>query len=245
MKYIGVDLAWTYQNETGICVIDHKGRVEFLESKIFTDEEIVEMIHIESKHELMIGIDAPLIVNNEGGSRDAERSLLKSRINGHRVYAFNSNRTFLEKTFKSIRGETVSHLLVDQIPNTSIGQRNYHTIQETFPTGICAGLFPDIYPVNYKRKKGMTFSKSLDRMETLINEIKKFEASRMLSGFSESYQFNRNDISVKHYKHLEDKMDSFLCAFAMYLIDNNYADEHKFGSVEEGCIIIPELKIQL
>ena len=241
MKYIGIDLAWTYKNETGICIIDESGKVEYLDSQIFTNNDIVEIIAKEQEENLIIGIDAPLIVNNVEGSRDAERLLLKSRINGHRVYAFNSNRTFLEKTFKSIRGETLSHLLVDKIPNTSIGQKDQHTIEETFPTGICAGIFPNIYPVNYKRKKGMTFSETVDRMAILVNEIKKFEECGIISGFSEFYQLGPADMSVKKYKHLEDQMDAFLCAFGLYLIANQYAVEHKFGTVEEGCIIIPEL----
>ncbi len=41
MRFIGIDLAWTYKNETGICVMNEAGEIEYLDSAIFSDEEIV------------------------------------------------------------------------------------------------------------------------------------------------------------------------------------------------------------
>ena len=34
MRYIGIDLAWTYKNESGVCLIDECGEVIFLDAKI-------------------------------------------------------------------------------------------------------------------------------------------------------------------------------------------------------------------
>ncbi|WP_256440527.1 DUF429 domain-containing protein [Jeotgalicoccus sp. WY2] len=105
MKFIGIDLAWTYKNESGICVMDESGEVLILESAVFSDEEIINITKSYGDEKLYIAIDAPLVVNNETGSRQAERDLLKGRINGHRVYAFNSNRTFLTKQHLKVSGE--------------------------------------------------------------------------------------------------------------------------------------------
>lgn len=166
MKFIGIDLAWTYKNESGICVIDESGEVLLLESAVFSDEDLVNIIKKYSNEKLQIAIDAPLVVNNESGSRDAERELMKSRINGHRLYAFNSNRTFLTKTFKGIRGEVLSEKIMKNIPSLNIGwELNSSGIIETFPTGICCGLFPEIFPIKYKRKKGMTFEETIEQMQ--------------------------------------------------------------------------------
>lgn len=242
MKFIGIDLAWTYKNESGICVMDESGEVLILESAVFSDEDIVNIIKNYSDEILYIAIDAPLIVNNETGSRQAERDLQRGRINGHRLFAFNSNRTFLTKTFKSIRGEVLSQLITEHLPNISIGiNEGRSSIVETFPTGIVSGLFPDIFPVRYKRKKGMTFEETIGQMVLLIERIAKLEEQSIISGFSEKLLVDEATITRKHHKHLEDKLDAVLCALGLYMINNNMAESLKFGTDEDGFILIPEL----
>lgn len=242
MKFIGIDLAWTYKNESGICVMDESGEVLKLESAVFSDEDIVNIIKNYSDEILHISIDAPLVVNNESGSRQAERDLQRARINGHRLFAFNSNRTFLTKTFKSIRGEVLSQLITEYLPNISIGiNEGSSSIVETFPTGIVSGLFPDVFPVRYKRKKGMTFEETIGQMILLIERIAKLEEQRIISGFSEKLVVEEATITRKHHKHLEDKLDAVLCALGLYMINNNMAEPLKFGTDEDGFILIPEL----
>lgn len=242
MKFIGIDLAWTYKNESGICVMDESGEVLILESAVFSDEEIVNIIKTYSDEKLHIAIDAPLVVNNETGSRQAERDLQRGRINGHRLFAFNSNRTFLTKTFKSIRGEVLSKLITEHLPNISIGMyEEGSSIIETFPTGIVSGLFPDIFPVRYKRKKGMTFEETVGQMVLLIDRIAMFEEQNIIKGFSEKLLVDETTITRKFHKHLEDKLDAMLCALGLYMIHKKLAAPRKFGTDKDGFILIPEL----
>jgi len=42
MHYIGIDLAWTYANESGICVIAGNGEIIYCESRVFSDEMMQE-----------------------------------------------------------------------------------------------------------------------------------------------------------------------------------------------------------
>lgn len=241
MKFIGIDLAWTYKNESGICVMDESGEVLILESAVFSDEEIINITKSYGDEKLYIAIDAPLVVNNETGSRQAERDLLKGRINGHRVYAFNSNRTFLTKTFKSIRGEVLSNLIIEHLPNISIGiNEEGSSIIETFPTGIVSGLFPDIYPVKYKRKVGMTFEETVGQMKLLTERIGLLEQRGIISGFKEKLMVDEAAINQKHHKHLEDKLDAVLCTLGHYLIYKEMAAARKFGLDKDGFILLPE-----
>lgn len=241
MKFIGIDLAWTYKNESGICVMDERGEVLTLESQVFSDEDIVNIIKNYSDEILHIAIDAPLVVNNETGSRQAEGDLQRARINGHRLFVFNSNRTFLTKTFKSIRGEILSGLITENLPNVSIGMNDQgSSIIETFPTGIVSGLFPDIFPVKYKRKKGMTFEETVGQMVLLIDRIAVFESQNIIKGFSEKLRVDEVTITRKHHKHLEDKLDAVLCSLGLYMIYKEMAEPRKFGTDEDGFILIPE-----
>lgn len=241
MKFIGIDLAWTYKNESGICVIDESGEVLILESAVFSDEDIVKIIKNYSDEILHIAIDAPLVVNNETGSRQAERDLQRARIHGHRLFAFNSNRTFMTKAYKGIRGEVLSQLITKHLPNISIGMNEEgSSIIETFPTGIVSGLFPDIFPVKYKRKKGMTFEETVGQMVILIDRITMFEEENIIKGFSEKLLVDETTITRKLHKHMEDKLDAVLCALGLYMIHKNLAEPRKFGTDEDGFILIPE-----
>src|SRR5699024_11193669 len=173
--------------------------------------------------------------------RQAERDLLKGRINGHRVYAFNSNRTFLTKTFKSIRGEVLSNLIKEHLPNISIGMNDKGSnIIETFPTGIVSGLFPDIYPVKYKRKKGMTFEETVGQMKLLTERIGLLEQRGIISGFKEKLMVDEAAINREHHKHLEDKLDAVLCTLGHYLIYKEMAAARKVGTDKDGFILLPE-----
>lgn len=242
MKFIGIDLAWTYKNESGICVIDESGDVLVLESAVFSDENLVNIIKTYSGEKLHIAIDAPLVVNNETGSRQAERDLQRGRIHGHRLFAFNSNRTFMKKAYKGIRGEILSNLIIEHLPNISIGMNEQgSSIVETFPTGIVSGLFPDIFPIKYKRKKGMTFEETVGQMKLMTERIGLFEQQNIISGFSDKLIVDETTITRKHHKHLEDKLDAVLCALGLYLIHEKLAEPRKFGTDEEGFILIPEL----
>lgn len=242
MKFIGIDLAWTYKNESGICVIDESGEVLVLESAVFSDEDLVNIIKMYSGEKLHIAIDAPLVVNNETGSRQAERDLQRGRIHGHRLFAFNSNRTFMTKAYKVIRGEVLSSLIIGHLPNISIGMNEQNSsIIETFPTGIVSGLFPDIFPVKYKRKKGMTFEETVGQMKLMTERIGLFEQQNIISGFSDKLIVEEMTITRKHHKHLEDKLDAVLCALGLYLIHEKLAEPRKFGTDQDGFILIPEL----
>lgn len=242
MKFIGIDLAWTYKNESGICVIDESGDVLVLESAVFSDENLVNIIKTYSGEKLHIAIDAPLVVNNETGSRQAERDLQRGRIHGHRLFAFNSNRTFMKKAYKGIRGEMLSNLIIEHLPNISIGMNEQDSsIVETFPTGIVSGLFPDVFPVKYKRKKGMTFEETVGQMKLMTERIGLFEQQNIISGFSDKLIVDETTITRIHHKHLEDKLDAVLCALGLYLIHEKLAEPRKFGTDEEGFILIPEL----
>ncbi|MCB8814646.1 DUF429 domain-containing protein [Desulfosporosinus shakirovi] len=60
MHYIGIDLAWTYANESGICVIADNGEIVYCESKVFSDEMIADIVAEHAREGAIVGIDAPL-----------------------------------------------------------------------------------------------------------------------------------------------------------------------------------------
>ncbi|OLN32611.1 DUF429 domain-containing protein [Desulfosporosinus metallidurans] len=80
MHYIGIDLAWTYTKESGICIIDDFGKIVYCESQVFTDEMIASIVEEYAQDGAIVAIDAPLIVNNETGSRYCDGALMREKI---------------------------------------------------------------------------------------------------------------------------------------------------------------------
>lgn len=240
MKFIGIDLAWTYRNETGVCVMDAGGRVEFLDAAVYSNEDILDIIMDHTDGPVTIAIDAPLIVNNENGSRGAEGELMRARIHGHRLFAFNSNRAFLTRAFGGIRGETLMNHIIKSVPGIRIGLHpGSSNIVETFPTGICCGLFPDKHPIRYKKKRKMTLKEACGEMERLISLFRQIEENGSIEGLDEKLGWDAQEATRKTHKHLEDKVDAFLCAYGMHTIYTGIAEETLFGSIEEGFISLP------
>ncbi len=243
MKFIGIDLAWTYKNETGICVIDESGKVEYLASKVFSDADIVALVKSYGHEPLGISVDAPLMVQNESGSRSAERELMRARIHGHKISLFVANRGFLTRTFGQIRGETLMHLIMAENPTLRLAQTNTtgeNTILETFPSAICCGLFPEIYPVKYKIKGKMKYEETKFQMERILKRIRAIEeVEEHVDGIVSKLGLDEMTLDKGIHKHIEDMVDAFLCAYGMYAIHKGVARAVTFGSIVEGCITVP------
>jgi len=233
MKFIGIDLAWTYKNETGLCIINDSGKIEYFESAVYSDDDIVEIIKRHCGDDTMyIGIDAPLIVNNEKGSRAAEREFMRYKIHGHHLSLFVASRGFLIRNFGVIRGEVLMNKIMNAIPavkSTSTFDKERSVIVETFPSGICLGLFPELYPIKYKVKSKIPYEETKHQMMRLLEKIRPLGV--------EVEVFDK-----KNHKHVEDKVDAFLCAYGLYSVYTERAVIKVFGCEEEGFFVIPIIK---
>ncbi|HWQ41355.1 MAG TPA: DUF429 domain-containing protein [Desulfosporosinus sp.] len=226
MRYIGIDLAWTYSKESGICIIDDNGKIIYYESKVFTDEMIVSIVEEHAQAGAIVGIDAPLIVNNETGSRYCDGAIMREKIHGR-------NLSTLRRAY---------HNRVPAFSLTGELSDKKHVIIETFPTGITLGLFPDAFPSKYKIKHKVEFGTTKMEMGQIVNLLKR------MSGFNPPVHnvedfFNHllsiQAMSKQRFKNFEDRVDAFLCAYAAYWLASN--DGKVFGDDQDGFITIPVL----
>ena len=243
MHYIGIDLAWTYANESGICVIDDKGKIVYCESKVFSDEMIAAIVAEYALEGAIVGIDAPLIVNNETGARFCDSAIMREKIHGKNLSVFNCSRIFMLNHYGVVRGEEVVKAIRNRMPAFSLTgdlTNKKHVIIETFPTGITLGLFPDAFPVKYKIKHKVEFETSKTEMGRIVSLFKRLcdfdpPVHNIEDFFNHSSSIQA--MSKKEYKNLEDRLDAFLCAYAAYWLAN-----HKgkiFGDDRDGFITIP------
>lgn len=243
MRFIGIDLAWTYKNETGVCVINELGEIEYLNSAIFSDEDLLAIIKSCNHEPMCIAIDAPLVVKNEGGSRQAERDFMKEKIHGHNISLFVASRGYLKRTFGQIRGETLMNKIINEISSVKISEyavENQTTIVETFPSGICLGLFPEIYPVKYKIKRKVDYSETEYQMNRLLERFRFIEnKENRIKGLIDKLEIDKMELTKSTHKHIEDKVDAFLSAYGLFSIHKGYAMSRTFGDIDNGFITIP------
>lgn len=243
MRYIGIDLAWTYSNESGICVIDDNGMIVYCESKVFSDEMIAAIVEEHAREGAIVGIDAPLIVNNETGSRYCDGAIMREKIHGRNLSVFTCSKRFMLNHFGVVRGEEVVKAIRNRMPAFSLTgdlTNKKHVIIETFPTGITLGLFPDAFPIKYKIKHKIEFGTTKTEMGRIINLLKRLSDFNPPVHNVEDFFDNSSSIqamSKKGYKNLEDKLDAFLCAYAAYWLANNKGKV--FGDDQDGFITIP------
>lgn len=243
MHYIGIDLAWTYANESGICVIADNGEIIYCESKVFSDEMIGDIVAEYARAGALVGIDAPLIVNNETGARYCDGAIMREKIHGRNLSVFTCSKRFMLKHFGVVRGEEVVKAIRKQMPEFALTgdlSNKEHVIMETFPTGITLGLFPDAFPVKYKIKHKIAFETTkteMGRMVSLLQRLGDFDPSvhNIEDFFNDAPGIQA--MSKKEYKNLEDRLDAFLCAYAAY-----WLAKHKgkvIGDDRDGFITIP------
>jgi hypothetical protein len=70
MRFIGVDLAWTARGQTGLCAIEDNSVQA--SGRVGSDAELLRWLRPLVEDDVVVAIDAPLIVNNLTGG--AERS---------------------------------------------------------------------------------------------------------------------------------------------------------------------------
>ncbi|MDR2879482.1 MAG: DUF429 domain-containing protein [Fusobacteriales bacterium] len=242
--FAGIDLAWTEDNETGICIINGNGEIIFSGSDIYSNNYIAGLFlnsEMTVRKEVHIGIDAPLVFpENSQEYRNAEKDLKRTKINGFHISSFQVSKEYMERAYKGSRGEDIAGYLVKKYKKFNYTDKIFthsHEVVETFPTGITAGIFPEIFPAGYKLKGKI--SDSLKGYIALYEKIKIFEEKKIISGFTENFELPENNLKRKDYKKFEDKIDAFLCAFGLFLVYKNLASELYFGDIKKGLIFLP------
>jgi len=224
MYYIGVDLAWTYKNETGLCVLDENLNCIICEAEVYSD---IELIKIINSYELkIVSVDAPLIVKNESGGRKCDSLLMKYAIHKRYLKLYATSRSYMLRTFKVIRGEVLYHLLLKE--GAVLGK----DLTETYPTGIFLSLMPDLFDRKYKLSSRLSLELLLAHAEDVINRLSCLGVKNI--------PIDLETIKTKKtYKHVEDQIDALLCAVHCHYFDKGKSIN--FEADGNGFISLPVL----
>jgi len=216
-KFVGIDLAWKRTNPSFVVVLDQDARIMYQKKLEFDKILPFLQTQIEPK-EAIIGVDAPLIVNNETGNRRTEIEFLKS-YSKYRLGAYPVNRQLLLRTYGGIIGEELCSLL------------NEYKMVEVYPHATILNLFNDRKVLPYKYKKGRNKA-------FYIEQLKIYGA--FLDTVVGNIDHSLLDTStIKTLKVYEDYLDSITCAYTLYYYHRYPTKYEIFGSTEEGLLIVP------
>lgn len=187
--FCGIDPSWTGKNPTALSIIDRDfDLIEWIYS-----DQLEELIKTLARYKnVLVGVDAPLIVENEVGHRENEREFLRyfSKF-GLSLYPVNRNRYpffFPELIYQRLK------LLGFSFENGNIF--------EVYPHATIAILLNNGKTFHYKRLRKCERLKKLSWLETRIKNFVKI---------------SDNLVPRDNLKMYEDFLDSVVCALTMRL----------------------------
>lgn len=244
MFFVGIDIAWSDNNPTGIAVIegDRESGALISVEIVETDGEIVDFVEeIVGEDNALITVDAPLTVPNETGRRPAEDAVGKL-FSKYDAGAHPANRKILSQWTGSIRGEDI----VEKFEEKDFDHNPYvsrfegsRKVMEVYPHPSMVALFDMDSILKYKNKPGRDY-------EFLYNEFRKYQQHikdlRNTEPSLKTPDLVRKEVEGKigqELKAYEDKLDAVFCAYIGYFYWARPDKCEVLGSEEEGYIMTP------
>jgi predicted RNase H-like nuclease len=237
MYFVGLDLAWGENNQSGIAVVDSDGRL--LHIGIAQDDSSIEQaVAPYLSDECLVAIDAPLIVPNPTGYRPCETAL--NRDFGK--YDAGARPAFAEKPeFKNPRGARLAMALgLDMDPASSASRRAI----EVYPHPATVVLFGLKKTLKYKRGEVADRRRELLQLMTLIEGLDK-ATPRLRVNHNVAWVELRNRIAAAtrqvQLDRDEDAVDAAVCAYVALYRYHRPDDVTVYGDFATGYIVTPTL----
>src|SRR5262245_34269322 len=169
--FIGIDLAWSSRNPTGLAALRWEGTGATLvepvpEQPVYADEEIVRYVRkIASRGDVVVALDAPLTVPNWTGRRPGEGELNAVFARFHAGAHPANRRRLAGYNAGSVRGEELIARL------ETVGIRHNATILPRKPTRQAFEAYPHPAMVvlfcldrvlKYKAKASVSYAQRVD-----------------------------------------------------------------------------------
>lgn len=245
MHFVGLDLAWGERNPSGVAVLDAQGVLQFADAAI-TDAAVVAALAPYVDGPCLVGIDAPLVVNNPTGMRLAERKL-NPHFRRFDAGAHSAN-TGMDWFRDAPRGARLAARLGLDIDPYSTSERR---AIEVYPHPATVVLFRLGRTLKYKGARGRSVA---DRRAALLELLRLIEgladsAPRMQVGASTDWIRLRRAVERAERQvdldRAEDPIDAVLCAYIALYATRRPDDVTIYGDLAHGYIVTPSLPSDL
>lgn len=245
MHFIGIDLAWSTRNPTGVAVLrgDATGASLIDTRMLGGDDEIIDYIaNYAGAGPCIVGIDAPLWVPNETGRRPGEAAI-GAAFARYQAGAHPANRQRLAQN-GVIRGEALVAALATlgfaHAPEIVAGAVMRQVI-EVFPHPAMIAIFDLPRTLKYKVKPNRTrefLNSEWGRYQAFLRELNVGDPP-----LYDHEAFVSRDVAPlrgRALKSYEDQIDAVFCAYiCLYGFRWGAARCRMFGTMEGGYIFTP------
>ena len=233
MHFIGVDLAWGEKQPTGLAVLDEHARLVHI-SAVRTDDEIADELAAYVEGDCLVALDAPLIVVNPTGSRQAEKDLSRD-FRSYDAGTHPSNTTKAEFA-NGTRGARVCKLLgLDFDPRSRRARRAV----EVYPHPATVVLFGLDKILKYKNKPGRDLESLRAALLVLMTHVESVVAtSETWTGLREQVV---NATGKSGLRRVEDQVDAVVCAYVALFAHRSPDLVTTYGDHATGYIVTPTL----
>lgn len=238
---IGIDLAWSEKNESGLCVLAVEGgdvRCERLEALRLSAEDVANLA-VSAATPVIVAVDAPLILGSE---RTAERQL-NSVFNRFNAGAYFASEAFLSG-MNAMAGPTVGTQL----------RANGFSLDPN-DLGVSERIALEVYPhpahvVFFGLGRRLPYKKGNVGQKRAGLALYQDHLQRHLRGVAPGMagdpaiqgllQTNPMGLAGASLKRLEDTLDALTCALiGLHCYREGPAGVHVFGTGRDGYIVVP------
>lgn len=245
-----MDLAWGEKSRTGLAVLDEAGRLLHVDA-VRTDEQILASLASfthgpdGTPADLLVAIDAPLIVRNPTGNRPAEaalnRDFARFEAGAHPV---NTGKP----EFSGVpRGARLGAVLgLDLNPRSQRARRAI----EVYPHAATVALFRLGRTLKYKNKPGRglpLLRAELLTLMRLLEGLADAAPALLLDGPDSPWPGLVTAVETagrkSELRRVEDQVDAVICAYVALMAARCPDRLTIYGDDENGCIVTPTLPI--
>jgi predicted RNase H-like nuclease len=243
--FLGIDLAWAVdRRHTGIAVMQGNlrgARLSGLSSDIHSLEGVTQFVCRHLCSDMVVAVDASLIVRNEAGQRPCERAI-GARFGRFGAACHSTNRARPhfdsgERLVRSLAREGFEHGL----PLRGAKRRPGRWLIEVYPHPAMVRLFALERVIHYKkgalaeRRAGLRTVQS--SLSLLMTRDRGLEPSRCLE---ELLRARPENLRGQALKCLEDWLDAVLCAYLAWHFWRWGEERNEvFGDRRTGYIVVP------
>jgi predicted RNase H-like nuclease/tRNA(Leu) C34 or U34 (ribose-2'-O)-methylase TrmL len=231
--HIGIDLAWGANGRTGLASVDDAGAL-LTSTSVRTDDEIDAWLAAQGPASV-IGIDAPLIVPNPTGRRDAERLLGQSyaRFDAG-AHPTNRSRPWMDPP----RGLRLAERHGWSVDPEHPGTLEEPVCLEVYPHPGMVGVFRLGRVIPYKKGSFADRRAGFTRLLTLLESVEVLRLEDSAAWASVRGRFEAAERLV-HLDVLEDEIDAVFCAHLAWLWSERPGALVVYGDLQGGYIVAP------
>jgi predicted RNase H-like nuclease len=219
---VGIDLAWGHRSPTGVAVArfhdDGVARVETL-TAVRTDADLDTLLGAALAGACVVGIDAPLRVENPTGRRPCEALMSRAFAPEHAgVYPSNTGLSHFADGGRGAAFARRHGLPID-------GRPAHRRALEVFPHSVAVAVFDLERVLPYKARRGRTLDSRRAALLRLVGLVAGLDdpppglprfvlPHGLLTGLSEAITGAATGAALRRE---EDPVDALLCAYAAVL----------------------------